>query len=124
MEKNTDLPSKTEFEGALARVEIALPKAKALLPWHELLWQPGTLAMCRSTPSPGRKSCCFEPSCPEGWDIFHLLVAWVRNAECSGVAPSVSLVKLVCLSIELWLHLAARGRARLEQDSYFNCRWA
>ena len=56
--------------------------------------------------------------------FFHLLVAWVRNAECSGVAPSVSLVKLVCLSIELWLHLAARGRARLEQDSYFNCRWA
>ena len=51
-------------------------------------------------------------------------MAWVRNAECSGVAPSVSLVKLVCLSIELWLFLAARGRARLEQDSYFKSRWA
>ena len=33
MEKNTDLPSKTEFEGALAGVEIVLPKAKTLLPW-------------------------------------------------------------------------------------------
>ena len=30
--KNQDLPSKMEFEGALARVEIALPKAKTLLP--------------------------------------------------------------------------------------------
>ena len=31
--KNTDLPSKTEFEGALAGVEFVLPMAKTQLPW-------------------------------------------------------------------------------------------
>ena len=31
--KNTDLPSKSEFEGALAGVEMVLPMSKGSLPW-------------------------------------------------------------------------------------------